>query len=180
MLVTARSVEDILSQLGNHLIVCQLLLAFHSTLPTCTAPGNETQPVILQHMRSCCQGSRVIAMANSTHEKRIYKPIVEDGITQVLLTLQDAGRQGPFLLHRGEKFVQHVFCVLLVPMIFCLCKGEDSAMQKPHFHDAIPVVLTPYRGGDGEVAAIGEGVASVAIDGPGLKGSCSVLEMPVP
>ena len=28
--------------------------------------------------------------------------------------------------------------------------------------------------------AIGEGAASVAIDGPGMKGSCSVLEMPVP
>jgi hypothetical protein len=28
--------------------------------------------------------------------------------------------------------------------------------------------------------AIGEGAASVATDGPGLKGSCSVLEMPVP
>ena len=28
--------------------------------------------------------------------------------------------------------------------------------------------------------AIGESPASVAIDGPGLKGSCSVLEMPVP
>ena len=28
--------------------------------------------------------------------------------------------------------------------------------------------------------AIGEGAASVAIEGPGLKGSCSVLEMPVP
>ena len=28
--------------------------------------------------------------------------------------------------------------------------------------------------------AIGEGAASVAIDSPGLKGSCSVLEMPVP
>ena len=28
--------------------------------------------------------------------------------------------------------------------------------------------------------AIGEVAASVAIDGPGLKGSCSVLEMPVP
>jgi hypothetical protein len=28
--------------------------------------------------------------------------------------------------------------------------------------------------------AIGEGAASVAIDGPRLKGSCSVLEMPVP
>jgi hypothetical protein len=28
--------------------------------------------------------------------------------------------------------------------------------------------------------AIGEGAASVAIDGPELKGSCSVLEMPVP
>jgi hypothetical protein len=28
--------------------------------------------------------------------------------------------------------------------------------------------------------AIGEGAASVAINGPGLKGSCSVLEMPVP
>jgi hypothetical protein len=28
--------------------------------------------------------------------------------------------------------------------------------------------------------AIGEGTASVAIDSPGLKGSCSVLEMPVP
>jgi hypothetical protein len=28
--------------------------------------------------------------------------------------------------------------------------------------------------------AIGEGAASVAIVGPPLKGSCSVLEMPVP
>jgi hypothetical protein len=28
--------------------------------------------------------------------------------------------------------------------------------------------------------AIGEGAASVAINGPGLKGSCSVLEMSVP
>ena len=28
--------------------------------------------------------------------------------------------------------------------------------------------------------AIGEGAASVAIDSPGLKGSYSVLEMPVP
>jgi hypothetical protein len=28
--------------------------------------------------------------------------------------------------------------------------------------------------------AIGEGEASVAIDGPGLKGSCSVLKMPGP
>ena len=28
--------------------------------------------------------------------------------------------------------------------------------------------------------ANGEGAASVAIDGPGLKGSCSVLEMPGP
>jgi hypothetical protein len=28
--------------------------------------------------------------------------------------------------------------------------------------------------------AIGEGTASIAIDDPGLKGSCSVLEMPVP
>jgi hypothetical protein len=28
--------------------------------------------------------------------------------------------------------------------------------------------------------AIGEGATSVSIDGPGLKGPCSVLEMPVP
>ena len=28
--------------------------------------------------------------------------------------------------------------------------------------------------------AISEGAASVEIEGPGLKGSCSVLEMPVP
>jgi hypothetical protein len=28
--------------------------------------------------------------------------------------------------------------------------------------------------------AIGEGAVSVAIDGLGLKGSCSVLDMPVP
>jgi hypothetical protein len=28
--------------------------------------------------------------------------------------------------------------------------------------------------------AIGEGAASVAVDGPGLKESCSVLEMPGP
>jgi hypothetical protein len=27
---------------------------------------------------------------------------------------------------------------------------------------------------------IGEGTASVAIDGPGLKAACSVFEMPVP
>ena len=28
--------------------------------------------------------------------------------------------------------------------------------------------------------AIGKGVTSAVVDGPGLKGSCSVLEMPVP
>jgi hypothetical protein len=28
--------------------------------------------------------------------------------------------------------------------------------------------------------AIGEGAASVEVDGPGLKGSCIVLEIPVP
>jgi hypothetical protein len=28
--------------------------------------------------------------------------------------------------------------------------------------------------------AIGEGAASVAIDGPGMKGSCSILEKPGP
>ena len=33
---------------------------------------------------------------------------------------------------------------------------------------------------EGPWKAIGEGAASVAIDSPGLKGSCSVLEMPVP
>jgi hypothetical protein len=32
---------------------------------------------------------------------------------------------------------------------------------------------------DRQWKAIGEGAASIAIDSPGLKGSCSVLEMPL-
>jgi hypothetical protein len=45
-------------------------------------------------------------------------------------------------------------------------KGSHRAAETPHCE-------RPWK-------AIGEDAASVAIDGPGLKGSCSVLEMPVP
>jgi hypothetical protein len=45
-------------------------------------------------------------------------------------------------------------------------KGSRRAAEAQHYE-------RPWK-------AIGEGAASVAIDGPGLKGSCSVLEMPVP
>jgi hypothetical protein len=44
-------------------------------------------------------------------------------------------------------------------------KGSCRAAEARHYE-------RPWK-------AIGEGAASIAIDGPGLKGSCSVLEMPV-
>ena len=68
--------------------------------------------------------------------------------------------------------------VLLLQWDLVMCKGHPSG--------------TGFEGikGSGRPAearhcerpwkANGEGAASVAIDGPGLKGSCSVLEMPVP
>jgi hypothetical protein len=45
-------------------------------------------------------------------------------------------------------------------------KGSCRAAEAPHCE-------RPWK-------AIGEAAASVVIEGPGLKGSCSVLEMPVP
>ena len=45
-------------------------------------------------------------------------------------------------------------------------KGSRRAVEAQHYE-------RPWK-------AIGEGAASVAIDGPGLKGTCSVFEMPVP
>jgi hypothetical protein len=49
---------------------------------------------------------------------------------------------------------------------FELMKGSQRAAEAGHCE-------RPWK-------AISEGAASVAIDGPGLKGSGSVLEMPVP
>jgi hypothetical protein len=45
-------------------------------------------------------------------------------------------------------------------------KGSSRAAEAWHYE-------RPWK-------AIGKGAASVSIDGPGLRGSCSVLEMPVP
>jgi hypothetical protein len=45
-------------------------------------------------------------------------------------------------------------------------KGSSRAAEARHFE-------RPWK-------AIGEGAASVATDGPGLKRSCSILENPVP
>jgi hypothetical protein len=50
-------------------------------------------------------------------------------------------------------------------VLFCM-EGSRRAAEARHCE-------RPWK-------AIGEGAASVAIEGPGLKGSCSVLEMPVP
>ena len=56
--------------------------------------------------------------------------------------------------------------VLLLQQDLVMCKGSRRAAEAQHCE-------RPWK-------AMGEGAASVAIDGPGLKGSCSVLEMPGP
>ena len=58
---------------------------------------------------------------------------------------------------------------LLLQWDLVMCKGHPGSSG-----------FEGMKGSRRAVEAIGEGAASVAIDGPGLKGSCSVLEMPVP
>ena len=69
--------------------------------------------------------------------------------------------------------------VLLLQRDLVMCKGNPGGttgfegMKESHRAAEARHCKRPWK-------AIGEGAASVAIDGPGLKGSCSVLEMPVP
>jgi hypothetical protein len=68
--------------------------------------------------------------------------------------------------------------VLLLQQDLAMCKGHPGGtgfegMKGSHRADEAQHCDRLWK-------AIGEGAASVAIDGPGLKGSCSVLEMPVP
>jgi hypothetical protein len=52
-------------------------------------------------------------------------------------------------------------------------KGSHRATEAQHR-------TTEARHCERPLKAIGEGAASVEVDGPGLKESCIVLEMPVP
>jgi hypothetical protein len=68
--------------------------------------------------------------------------------------------------------------VLLLQWDLVMCKGHPGgtdfdSMRGSHRADEARHCERQWK-------AIGEGAASVAIDGPGLEGSCSVLEMPVP
>ena len=68
--------------------------------------------------------------------------------------------------------------VLLLQWDLVICKGHPGGtgfegMKGSRKAAEVRYYERPWK-------AIGEGAASVAIDGPGLKGSCSVLEMPVP
>jgi hypothetical protein len=68
--------------------------------------------------------------------------------------------------------------VLLLQPDLVMCKGYPGdtgfeGMKGSYRADEARHCERPWKG-------IGEGAVSVAIEGPGLKGSCSVLEMPVP
>lgn len=68
--------------------------------------------------------------------------------------------------------------VLLLQQDLVICKGHPGGtgfegMKGSRKAAEVRYCERPWK-------AIGEGAASVAIEGPGLKGSCSVLEMPVP
>jgi hypothetical protein len=69
--------------------------------------------------------------------------------------------------------------VLLLQRHLLICKGHPGGtgfegMKGSHKAAEARHCERPWK-------AIGEeGAASVVIEGPGLKGSCSVLEMPVP
>ena len=68
--------------------------------------------------------------------------------------------------------------VLLLQRDLVICKGHPGGtgfegVKESHKAAEARYCERPWK-------AIGEGAASVAIEGAGLKGSCSVLEMPVP
>ena len=68
--------------------------------------------------------------------------------------------------------------VLLLQRNLVICKGHPGGtgfegMKGSHKAAEAWHCERPWK-------AIGEGATVVAIEGPGLKGSCSVLEMPVP
>ena len=68
--------------------------------------------------------------------------------------------------------------VLLLQQDLVMCKGHPGGtgfegMKGSRKAAEVRYCERPWK-------AIGEGAASVAIDSPGLKRSCSVLEMPVP
>jgi hypothetical protein len=68
--------------------------------------------------------------------------------------------------------------VLLLQRDLVMCKGHPGGTGFEGMKESCRAIEAGHC--ERPWKAIGEGAASVAIDGPGLKGSCSVLEMPVP
>lgn len=68
--------------------------------------------------------------------------------------------------------------VLLLQRDLIMCKGHPGGTGFEGMKGSQRAAEALHGGRPWK--AIGEGAASVAIEGPGLKGSCSVLEMPVP
>ena len=68
--------------------------------------------------------------------------------------------------------------VLLLQRDLVMCKGHPSSTGFECMKESCRTAEAQHRKRPWK--DIGEGAASVAIEGPGLKGSCSVLEMPVP
>jgi hypothetical protein len=68
--------------------------------------------------------------------------------------------------------------VLLQQRDLVMCKGHPSGTGFEGMKGSLRAAEAQHCERPWE--AIGEGAASVAIDGPGLEGSCCVLEMPVP
>ena len=67
--------------------------------------------------------------------------------------------------------------VLLLQQDLVMCKGHPGGTGFESMKGSCRAAEAPHC--ERPWKAIGEGAASVAIEGTGLKGSCSVLEMPV-
>lgn len=68
--------------------------------------------------------------------------------------------------------------VLLLQRDLVICKGHPGGTGFEGMKGSCKAAEA--RHGERPWKAIGEGATLVAIKDPGLKGSCSVLEMPVP
>ena len=68
--------------------------------------------------------------------------------------------------------------VLLLQRDLVICKGHPGGTGFEGMKGSQRAAEAWH--GESPWKAIDEGAAAVAIEGPGLKGSCSVLKMPVP
>jgi hypothetical protein len=68
--------------------------------------------------------------------------------------------------------------VLLLQRDLVMCKGHPGGTGFEGMKGSCRAAKAQHCGRPWK--AIGEDAASLSIDGPGLKGSCSVLEIPVP